>query len=439
MAVLPANERVEGLRKLRQDKVKSTRSEKLFYKGSTQPFDVFPIDQHLLIFNRHNGRIESEMLTWAFEHDVGQDEYNDEVEARIADFLWNTNVERNKATLEDLKAKQQLRPGIVSLDGVIIDGNRRAMLLRKLGLPFEAVILPDEYHENEREIVKLETEYQIGEDAKLDYGPLEKYLKVKRLKRSLGYEEDEIAKMMGVRPGEVERLLGIMDLMDQYLEIAGYPNLYNMLKEADNSTKEGMFVDLYQDIKRLTSNAVIPWAYDPVVDVLELTTIQFDYIRYGNGSGTKGLYGSGKDYRQISHDQKGESTFFANQEIWDAFRSEHRSRVVPVDGTLGTLDEYVARHPEFKTRHEAAEARESEWKEKTRDALKHNFSYSGVKLEAQRDSSEPRKLLERALVALQRVDPASPSLTADPANESLVKDLNSAIWEMKKRFDRKGN
>jgi hypothetical protein len=64
------------------------------------------------------------------------------------------------------------------------------MLLRRIGGAskyIEAVILPDEYHEDEKAIVRLETEYQIGEDAKLDYGPLEKYLKVKRL-TGLGYD-----------------------------------------------------------------------------------------------------------------------------------------------------------------------------------------------------------------------------------------------------------
>jgi hypothetical protein len=56
---------------------------------------------------------------------------------------------------------------------MVIDGNRRAMLLRRLtpNQYFEGVILPDAYYENEKEkeIVRLETEYQIGEDSKLDY------------------------------------------------------------------------------------------------------------------------------------------------------------------------------------------------------------------------------------------------------------------------------
>ena len=108
-----------------------------------------------------------------------------------------------KRTLQDLGRKGQQRPGIVTLDGVIIDGNRRAMLLRRLEGKtnekqyFEAIILPDAYDENEKEIVRLETQYQLGEDAILDYGPLEKYLKAKRLKETLGIDVPEIAQLMG--------------------------------------------------------------------------------------------------------------------------------------------------------------------------------------------------------------------------------------------------
>src|SRR3954452_18996996 len=122
--VLPADVRTQRLRALRNDTSKAVGIEKIFYKGSPERFDVFQIPLDLLIYNRHNGRIESEMLTWQFEHDVGHTEYNDTIHKLIDKCLWETNVERNKHTLKDLKEKQQQRPGIVSLDGVIIDGNR---------------------------------------------------------------------------------------------------------------------------------------------------------------------------------------------------------------------------------------------------------------------------------------------------------------------------
>src|SRR3546814_6892560 len=79
-----------------------------------------------------NGRIEAEMLTWEQENAAPIGTYDDELHGKIGAFLWDSNKGRNKATLADLTSKGQQKPGIVSLDGVIIDGNRRAMLLRKL-------------------------------------------------------------------------------------------------------------------------------------------------------------------------------------------------------------------------------------------------------------------------------------------------------------------
>ena len=126
----------------------SEGKQKLYYMKETKSFDVYRIDLDLLIYNRHNGRIEAEMLTWEQENYAPYDNYDDELHNRIGKFLWESSKRRNEITLKDLDAKGQQRPGIVSLDGVIIDGNRRAMLLRKLEdnskdkQYFDAIILP---------------------------------------------------------------------------------------------------------------------------------------------------------------------------------------------------------------------------------------------------------------------------------------------------------
>jgi hypothetical protein len=49
---------------------------------------------------------------------------------------------------------------------------------------FEAVILPANLADVPDEIRRLETTYQMGEDKKLDYNPIEKYLKVQELRKN---------------------------------------------------------------------------------------------------------------------------------------------------------------------------------------------------------------------------------------------------------------
>jgi hypothetical protein len=429
--VLSASVRKQKLDDLRKAAPEATQ--KLFYKGRAQAFDVHRIDLDWLIYNEHNGRIEAEMLTWKQEHQASTT-YTDEKHELIDSLLWNLSVARNKATLEDLKEKSQQRPGIVSLDGVIIDGNRRAMLLRRIQQEdhtpqyLDAIILPDAYADNEKEIVRLETQYQLGEDSKVEYGPIQKYLHARRLKIDLDIDEAEIDSLMGRERGYAKGLLGIMDLMDGYLQHIGCPHLYTMLKDSDG-TKEGMFVDLHSDIKRLQGrNPKVDWAFDEV-DLLRLKTIQFDYIRLGEFADAK------KSYRALSHQGKNKN-FFGHQDIWDAFSKDHTKTIDPQNATMDTLEEYIANNSHHETKADAARARDEDWRAIVSGLMKRNFGTSGDKLYYRVEELKPKELLEKAKLALEGIEIDGDSLTADPANETLVRELNQMTYEMKKRFER---
>ncbi len=408
---------------------------KIRYKGTTDYLGVYEIDLQYLIYNRHNGRLEIEMATWEAEDGIAQAPYTDKIHETIEQFIWETNPQRNKQTSDDIREKGQLVPGIVTLDGVIIDGNRRALCLARNGQRFfDAVILPDRYDENEEWIVRLETQYQLGEDQKLEYGPLAKYLKVKRLQQLLGDGSDEeIGKLMGLDgPGEVKRLRRIMELMDEYLDLIHCPGLYGLLKDVDGGTKEGMFVDLYQDLVRFQGNTeAVEWAYDKEIDLLELKTVHFDFIRFsGDFSGTE------KDYRKISHEGGGKKSFFTKEDMWKSFCDAHRREVDPETARLGDLDAYIKRIPGHQTRLDAAKARDEEWKKTVGAKMKENFYRTKDRLRDVVEQVEPVRLLERAFNTLSRIDFETDSFISDERNLKYVMDINRISYEMKRRFDR---
>ena len=396
---------------------------------------VYEIEMDYLIFNQHNGRLESVMQTWRAETGTSDGDYDDELHKKIIGFLWQTNVSRNKRTLENIKDIGQQNPGIVTLDGVIIDGNRRAMLLQRLEKKyFEAVILPDKYNENEKDIVRLETQYQLGQDPTLDYGPLEKYLHAKRL-TSLGIDEQEARKMMNLsNVNDFKELLAIMGLMDDYLEHIQCGGLYTLLRD-DDGTKEGMFVDLYSDLKRLRGDTQVNWGYDKDVDLMDLQAIHFDYIRYGDD-----FIGTEKRYRRISHDGAGKKSIFANVELWKEFRDRHRKKVNPVLNEVGTFDEFFEKKKDdFRTRTDAAKHWIDEWKTKAAPALKENFGILEDSIKTIVDEEiEPNRLLLRAINALKGIDIDKQDLTANPENRELVSEINRLSWEMKKKFEKAG-
>ena len=129
-------------------------------------------------------------------------------------------------------------------------------------------------------------------------------------------------------------------------------------------------------------------------------------------------------------------SFFAKEDIWRKFRDEHREKVDPVTDAVGDLSAYVAANPHFASRADAAQARESEWKAKAGGHLKGNFTKADRDLQLEVDANEPRKLLERAFAALNKVDYTADSFAKDRANHPLVRDLNTIIYHMKKKLER---
>ena len=162
----------------------------LRYKGTTRTEIVWRIPLDYLIYNKYNGRIGSDVLSYEKQNGELNAELDSDREI-IETFLYESKVDRNKTTMESLLKIGQQRFGIVTSDGIIVDGNSRAMLLNRLfhkqeeygysyaevekSQYFLAIILPDDAEE--KDIQQLETIYQMGEDDKLDYNPIEKYLK----------------------------------------------------------------------------------------------------------------------------------------------------------------------------------------------------------------------------------------------------------------------
>jgi len=428
--VMSLDARLKYFKDLREGEADETK--RIYYKNEAKAFDVFKIDLKYVQFNRHNGRLETEIQTWKADTGLSDDDYTEEIHELIGDFLWNTHVKRNNRTLADIDEKGQLLPGIVTLDGVIIDGNRRAMLLNKLDQRyFRAVVLPDAYNENEQEIVRLETQYQLGEDQKLDYGPLEKYLHAKRLK-SLNLT-DEAPKLMNLdSESKFTDLIEIMNLMDDYLAHIACEGMYNLLKDKDG-TKEGMFVDLHHDLRKIkgATTGMVQWSPGHM-DILDLTTTQFDYIRFGDV-----FIGTGKDYRKISHSSaEKKDCFFAHQPIWEEFAQNHQAEVLPLTVELGSVDDFIQKHPDdYQKKSDAAKAWNEKWKSIVNAPMQRNFGLAKEILSEKQEELEPKRLLRRAQRALEQIDINGEELVRDHENLPIIQDINHKSYEMKRRFE----
>lgn len=405
----------------------------LRYKGTSSSQIVWRIPLDYLIYNKYNGRIGSDVLS--YEKQKG--ELNAELDSDrkiIERFLFESKVDRNKTTMDSLLKIGQQRYGIVTSDGIIVDGNRRAMLLNKLYREqeelgysyaqverckyFLAIILPDDAEE--KDIQQLETIYQMGEDDKLDYNPIEKYLKCKELKR-LEFSEGQIAEFMSEQESQIKEWLRILELMEEYLQEYGYDGIYTRLERT-----EGQFVDLEKYLDSYSKKGAnvrnVAWSYDES-DISDLKGVCFDYIR--------ARY-EGKEFRDIAKTGKGGS-IFAYRDLWEEFLKRH-SENTPEDEE--TVEDLRARCPQ-EDLSILLKQRDNAWIEKAKELLRDNLNHFSRRLEDKRDANKPAELIGRALNALKSVDRAQESFQNDTRIKEMVIDIYNIIGEMKKQLESK--
>lgn len=404
----------------------------LRYKGETRDTIVWKIPLAYLIYNKYNGRIGSDVLS--YEKQNGELNAEEDSDRKIIEkFLYESKVDRNKITMDSLLKNGQQRYGIVTSDGIIVDGNRRAMLLNRLfnerenlGYTyaqveqcqyFFAIILPDDAEE--KDIQQLETIYQMGEDDKLDYNPIEKYLKCKELKR-LGFSEEDIAGFMSEKPSQIKDWLRILALMEDYLQEYDYDGIYTRLEKT-----EGPFVDLagYLDsyAKRGANVRNADWAYTDV-DISALKLVCFDYIR--------ARY-EGKEFRDIAKTGKDGSIFFF-KDLWDDFLKQHQENTPTDEESVQELRERCPNEDLSLL----LKQRDNAWIEQAKGQLKGNLNRFSRRLEDRRDATKPADLIERALSALKSVDCEQSSFIEDPHIEEMIREINKITWEMKKILER---
>lgn len=416
----------EQLRTQRLDEIRKRTAYsamEVVYNGTRRKMDVFEIPLDALIYNKYNGRIASMVKSYERQHRE-LDASNSTDKKVIEKFLWESNPGRNKATEKDLAERKQIRYGIVTRDGVIIDGNRRAFLLGRIADHdrvhpgyFLAVILDDTLDGNPKEIMRLETTYQMGEDEKLGYNAVEKYLRCKDL-REQQFEIPDIAKMMSEEDDTIKKWLRIMELMDSYLDTLDYSGIYTRLDDT-----EGLFVDLDQyRYKYLKGTDLATWAYDPE-DVSDLQTIFFDLIRAR-------FSGEGKKYRIAGRPSKKES-FFCTEDVWKEFRDFHFEHIEPITNAERNVDQVRRENPDGNL-DELLRQRDKDWEATVLPKIKENFGHSERRLSDFNSKNAPLELLTRAFNTLQAIDIEVEAFWKDPQVETAVGEINSLTYEFKK-------
>lgn len=304
----------------------------ILWHDRLEQMEVYEIPLEYLVYNKYNGRILSRTKTLETQGRSVDPETN-EGKVVIENLLWRSRVTKNEITKKDIAEKGQLKIGIVTKDGIVIDGNRRLMLLNKL-LPkyrfFKAVVLPVSLDDDPIEVEKLETTYQMGEDEKQGYNPIEKYLKAKQIYNKLIVQYSpqdaikQIANWMGEEKSEIEHYLDVMSVINEYLQYLEYDGIYAMA-DTPNDGKEDLFLYIKKWLKAFGDGKESSKGFDGYrqLDVDDLKNICFDYVRAKIGKSY-----DGKIFRHVADGQK-KNHFFGDKKLWKDFADRHFSVVLP--------------------------------------------------------------------------------------------------------------
>lgn len=389
----------------------------LLYRGVLQSFNVWEIPIEALIYNQYNGRIGSAVKSYEKQNHTLNPEQESDI-ASIEGFLWNSKEDANKNTLESLKSTGQIKPGIVTSDGVIIDGNRRASLMNRICANsdskqeerdrckyFKAVILPE--NATKKDILQLETSFQMGEDAKVDYNPIEKYLKCRDLEDA-GFKKDEIASFMGIKKTDVDLNLEILALMDEYLAFNGYDGIYTMAEGHEDT-----FQKLNAALKQYKSGVANMWDYTEE-DLNNLKGVTFDYIRQGLPQ---------DDIRDIFRKpSQNNSSIFGSKERWNNFVEHHEEVIASHEEK--PVKEYV-RNATNSDYTPCLQARDADWKKGVTKPMTENFKRAKDEIDSQLNANKPSLLIEKAKNALDSIDTNSAGFKKNV--NVLIEGLNNLI------------
>lgn len=425
--------------------------------GDLKKFVVYEISLEYLTFNQYNGRIASDTQTYEQAGTV-IDPYTSEGEKVIREMLWESKKEANNRTLISLRGGQS-KVAIITEDGVVIDGNRRSMLLKT---NFESgdskiktlktVILPIS-NLSRTDIEAYETQYQIGEEEKVDYNPINTYLKIRSMYNGLAkktnIEDDDKAleEMFGenveaekkfdpenIDPnaikqifkaygyyktiqseGDVKFALKVLSTMEDYLKVIENPGTYRLLYGREEQFR-GLtkWLDHYKDC----DSPKLFKEYKET-DYENLRNLAYDYIL---------IKTKNELFRDIGGRQQ-TNHVIGSQKAWKAFVSGWES-IFRLEAREFNIDISTSSQRQLVKNIEAAE---NQFSSKFRKDLENN-------LKDAKDIVSNRKLKTRPLVLIQEGINKIEDLNVNSQTfntPEVPKLLNDLIDKVEERLEKK--
>lgn len=221
--------------------IKTDRATKLTIDGITETYPIYQVRLDALYYNDQNDRIATWISQYKNDNNMDVIDKSDieSYNALIHDFITKSNPDKLKATQKNISFIGQQKYGVVLNDGRIIDGNRRFTCLRNLAANdskfnyFETVILNKDIENNAKQIKMLELHIQIGEEARVDYDPIDRLVGIYNdiVKNKLLTVHEYAISVGAQNDNEVQKQVELSVLLAEFLEAINAPGQFYIARD----------------------------------------------------------------------------------------------------------------------------------------------------------------------------------------------------------------
>lgn len=243
--------RIEHLKRREQDyatgKVHSVR-----LGGKEVPLPVFRVTYDTPKFRLENGRIKSRVMKLQADpatKKILEQPTSDAAQKLLEGELLALAQEANLETIIK-KTGYQAEPLLLTYDGIVVNGNRRLAILKKLKVGdgyVDVCRLPQSTEPAEIQLIELTL--QMDNPGKSDYSWINQLLTI-RVNLQMGLTREQIRNAMpGQTDADVRKLIETIDLVDQFLERQGTPDDYSSIGD-----EKYFFEEVAKGMKKLRNS-----------------------------------------------------------------------------------------------------------------------------------------------------------------------------------------
>ncbi len=207
------------------------------YRGVDTSLEVIRIHPKYLLLNHDNSRLSAQLMDHPKRAIVENDPTSSEAQEVLASLLRRT--ERFNKLKDELKELSQQNPGLISRDGLLINGNTRVVALKDLGVDgVDVAVLPADAMA--KDFLDLEMSLQMRRLTHQDYTFTNELLLIDKYRRA-GHTEKELAKKMGWIRGwkkKVDEASQLLQLVKEIRKLADPPLSYEIFDSKSQHLKD---------------------------------------------------------------------------------------------------------------------------------------------------------------------------------------------------------